>query len=80
MSSMGMFKNFMLKQMLKSKMKGMPEAQQAKLLSAIEKNPDFFKKIGEEVEKRKKSGQDEMSATMTVMREHQSELQKIMMQ
>lgn len=80
MSSMGMFKNFMLKQMLKSKMKGVPEAQQAKLLSAIDKNPDFFKKIGEEVEKRKKSGQDEMSATMQVMREHQSELQKLLQQ
>ena len=75
-----MFKNFMLKQMLKSKMKGVPEAQQAKLLSAIDKNPDFFKKIGEEVEKRKKSGQDEMSATMQVMREHQSELQKLLQQ
>jgi len=79
MLSMGIFKNFILKQTLKSKMKGLPEAQQEKLLSAIEKNPDFFKKIGDEVEKRKKSGQDEMSATMTVMREHQSELQKIMM-
>ena len=77
---MGIFKTFMLKQVLKSKLKGLPEAQQKKLISAIDKNPDFFKKIGDEVEKRKKSGQDEMQATMAVMREHQSELQKIMMQ
>lgn len=75
---MGMFQNFMLKQMLKSKMKGVPEAEQERILSLVEKNPDFFKKIGEEVEKRKKSGQSEMEATMQVMREHQAEFQKLM--
>lgn len=76
---MGMFQNFMLKQMLKSKLKGMPEGEQARVLKLVESNPDFFKKIGDEVEKRKKSGQDEMQATMEVMRTHQSELQKLMM-
>jgi hypothetical protein len=78
MLPMGMFKNFMLKQVLKSKMKGMPEAQQKMFLEVIEKNPDFFKKIGEEVEAKKKSGKDEMSATMEVMRQHQSEFQRLM--
>ena len=68
----------MLKQVLKSKMKGMPEAQQKMFLEVIEKNPDFFKKIGEEVEAKKKSGKDEMSATMEVMRQHQSEFQRLM--
>jgi len=75
---MGFFKNFMLKQALKAKMKDVPEAEREKLLAVMEKNPDFFKKIGEEVQKRVKSGQSEMAATMVVMREHQSELQKIM--
>jgi hypothetical protein len=71
-------KDFFVKQLLKSKMKGVPEEQQKLLMELVEKNPEFFKKIGEEVEKRKKSGQDEMTATMQVMREHQAELQKIM--
>lgn len=77
---MGFFQNFMLKQALKSKMKDVPEAEREKLMAVMEKNPDFFKKIGEEVQKRVKSGQSEMAATLTVMREHQAELQKIMMQ
>ena len=77
---MGMFQNFMLKHMLKSKMKGVPEDKQEMLLKMVEKNPDFFKKIGDEVEAKKKSGKDEMSATMEVMRQHQSELQKLMRQ
>jgi len=72
-------KDFFVKQMLKSKMKGVPEAQQQMMMELVEKNPEFFKKIGDEVEKRKKSGQDEMTATMQVMREHQAEFQKIMM-
>ena len=71
------FKDFLLKQTLKYKMKGVPEAEREKMLILMEKNPDFFKKIGEEVQKRMKSGQSEMAATMVVMREHQSELQKI---
>jgi len=76
---MGFFKDFMLRQALKAKMKDVPEAEREKLLGVMEANPDFFKKIGEEVQKRVKAGESEMAATMAVMREHQAELQKIMM-
>lgn len=75
---MGIFKNFMLKQAMKAKMKDVPEAEREKLLGIMERHPDFFKKVGEEVQKRVKSGQSEMAATMVVMREHQAELQKLM--
>ncbi|OHA91695.1 MAG: hypothetical protein A2665_01975 [Candidatus Zambryskibacteria bacterium RIFCSPHIGHO2_01_FULL_46_30] len=75
---MGIFKNFLLKQALKAKMKDVPEAERERLLALMEKNPDFFKKIGEEVQKRVKAGQGEMAATMVVMREHQSELQRLL--
>ncbi len=74
---MGAIKNFLLKQALKAKMKDMPEAQREQMLVLMEKNPDFFKKIGEEVQKRVKLGQSEMAATMVVMREHQAEFQKL---
>ena len=77
---MGFFKNFMLKQALKGKLKDVPEAERERLLAVMEKNPDFFKKIGEEVQRRVKGGQSEMAATMVVMREHQRELQKLMQQ
>ena len=75
---MGVFKSFLLKQALKAKMKDVPEAEREKMLALMEKNPDFFKKIGEEVQKRVKNGQSEMAATMVVIREHQAELQKLM--
>ena len=75
---MGILKNFLIKQALKAKMKDVPEAERERLLALMEKNPDFFKKIGEEVQKRVKAGQGEMAATMVVMREHQSELQRLL--
>ena len=73
-----MFQNFMLKQMLKSKMKGVPASEQERILGMVEENPDFFKMIGEEVEKLKKGGKSEMEATMEVMRKHQGDFQKLM--
>ncbi len=71
-------KDFFLKQMLKHKLKDVPEAQREMLMEVMEKHPEFFKKIGEEVQKLTKAGQSEMSATLMVMRKHQAELQKIM--
>jgi hypothetical protein len=75
---MGRFKNFLLKQALKSKMKDVPEAERERLLELMEKDPELFKKIGDEVKKRTKAGQSEMAASMVVMREHQAEIQKLM--
>lgn len=70
-------KNFFLRQALKVKMKDVPEAQRNELMALMEANPDFFKKIGDEVKKKVKQGQSETAATMVVMREHQAEFQKL---
>ena len=75
---MGFFKNMMMKQMLKSQMKGLPEDQQEKILKAIENNPEFFENIAKRIEQRIKEGKDQMSAAMEVMRENQDELRKMM--
>lgn len=75
---MGKIQDFMMKQVLKHKLKNVPEAQREMVMGMMEKDPEFFKKIGEEIEKRKKSGQGEMEATMAVMREHQADFQRLM--
>ncbi len=72
-------KHFFLKQVVKHKMKGAPEAEQERMLALMERNPDFFKKINDEVKRKVKSGKDETVATMEVMRSHQAEFQRIMM-
>ncbi|MBM2818219.1 MAG: hypothetical protein HW401_809 [Parcubacteria group bacterium] len=75
---MSFFKKFLMKKLLKSKMKDIPEAEQEKMLGAIEKNPDFFQNIAAEVQAKMKEGKDQMTATMEVMQKHQEELKKIM--
>ncbi len=73
-----MFKRFVIKQMMKKQLASLPEQQQEMILDAVEKNPEFFKKISEEVEVLKKQGKDQTSASLEVMRKHQKELQDIM--
>lgn len=76
---MAFFKNFLMKQMIKRQMKGVPESEQEKIIALVESNPDFFQNIAKEVEALTKQGKSQMAASMEVMRKHQGELQKMMM-
>ena len=70
--------NFLLTQAMKWKMKDVPEAEQQRIIAMVEKNPDFFTKIAGEIQEKIKGGKDQMTATMEVMRMHESELRKMM--
>ncbi len=59
-------------------MQGIPEDQQDKLFTAIEKNPELFQKIANEVQEKMKGGMDQMAASMHVMQKYQTELQQAM--
>lgn len=74
-----MIQQFLVRQALKMKMKDMPEGQREQILALVEKNPDLFKKIGEEVDRRvKKGGENQMKATMEVMKKYRDELSGLM--
>ncbi|HEY4476648.1 MAG TPA: hypothetical protein VJB69_01575 [Candidatus Paceibacterota bacterium] len=73
-----MFQDFLLKRLLKSQ--GFPEAQIELVLGAMKKNPELFKKIAGEVEKKVKDGMDKQAAAMAVMQAHQSELAQLMVE
>ena len=68
----------LMRKMLKSQMKGVPEAEQEKIFKIIEENPELFQKIATEVQEKIKGGKDQMSATMEVMGKYQSELKNIL--
>lgn len=70
--------NFLLGQALKWKMKDVPEDQREQIMALVQKDPELFKKIGEEVEKRVKGGEPQMKATMEVMKKYRTELASIM--
>lgn len=72
--------NFLLNQYAKWKLKDAPEAQREMMIALISKNPELFKKIGEEVERRKKGGESETRATMEVMKKYRNELAPLMQQ
>ncbi|MFH0755438.1 MAG: hypothetical protein V1910_02110 [bacterium] len=76
---MGFLKNFVLKQTIKSQMKGVPQAQQDMLLLAMEKNPQFFEDMAKEIKQKVKEGKSETVASMEVMRKNQDKLRKLMM-
>lgn len=69
---------FLLNQYAKWKLKDMPEAQREQMTALVSKNPELFKKIGEEIERRKKGGESEMKASMDVMKKYRTELAALM--
>lgn len=75
---MGIFKNFLMRKLIQSKMKDVPKEEQEKLIGMIEKNPEFFQKIGQEIQAKMNGGKDQMTATMEVMQAHQEEVKKMM--
>jgi len=72
--------SFLLGQYAKWKLKDVPEAQREQMTALVSKNPELFKKIGEEIERRKKGGEGEMKASMEVMKKYRAELQELMQQ
>ncbi len=75
---MSFFKNFLMKQMVKKQMKGMPEGEQARVLKMVEENPDLFSKIAEETQAKIKQGKGQMEASIEVMKKYQDEIRKVM--
>ncbi|MGI9118046.1 MAG: hypothetical protein ACR2IQ_00655 [Minisyncoccia bacterium] len=75
---MSMLKNFLMKKMLKSQLKGIPEAEQDRIINIVTKNPQLFEKIGKEVQEKIKGGMNQMTATQRVMEKYQKEIEQVM--
>ena len=71
-----MFKEFMLKKMLRAK--GVPPDQIDFFLEIIQKNPELLQKIAQEIEQKiKTEGKNEMQAGQEVMTKYKDDLAKI---
>ncbi len=71
-------KNFLMRKMLASKMKDVPQAEQDKLFNLIEKNPELFQKIALEVQEEMKKGKDQMAATMEIAKKYEADLKGLL--
>ncbi len=58
----------------------MPKEQQEMVMKMVNENPEFFKKISEEIDRKvKHEGKEKMAATFEVMRKYQGDMQKMML-
>jgi len=70
--------SFLLNQYAKWKLKDVPAAQRGQMTALVTKDPQLFKKIGEEIERRKKGGESETKAALDVMKKYRIELSALM--
>ena len=57
---------------------GVPEAQIEMFVAMIEKNPELFKTIANEIQEKVKKGMSQTDAGMEVMKKYEEELKKLM--
>ncbi|MBP9816704.1 MAG: hypothetical protein KBD05_01630 [Candidatus Pacebacteria bacterium] len=70
---------FLLRQVAKMKMKNVPAGQRDQIIGFLEKDPELMKKIGDEIDRRvKKGGENQMKASMEVMKKYRKELSELM--
>ncbi len=72
-----MLKEFFVRKLVESKMKDVPKEQRDMVVALIEKNPDFFAKLAQEIQVEIQGGADQMTATMNVMKRHETEIRSI---
>lgn len=71
-----MIKEFLMKKMLASQLKNVPENQREMIMKAIEKNPQLFEKIAKETEAKVKEGKNQVYAALEVMKKYETELRE----
>ena len=60
-------KDFLIKKQLEKQLKNLPEIKTSDM-KMVDENPDFFKKINNEINENVKNGQDKMLASVSVMK------------
>lgn len=66
-----------VQKLVERQMKDLPPEQQRMIMAIVQENPSLFEKIAKEVEVMKKTGVNEMYASMIVMKKYQAELATI---
>ena len=67
----------MLRQLMASKLKDVPQDQQEQLLKMVEKNPELFKKIALTVQAKMKEGKKQQAAMLEVLQLYRKEFEAL---
>ena len=60
------------------KRQGVSDEQIEMMMALVQKNPELFKRIAEEIQAKIKDGKDQQQAALEVMMSHKDELQEIL--
>ncbi len=73
-----MLKQFLTKKALEWRLRKAPQAQREQILALVEKDPDLFTKIAQEIKTEMKKGKGETAAALAVMPKYQQQLRAVM--
>ncbi len=73
-----MFKEFLMKKVIASQLKDVPQETKDKILAAVDKDPDFFTRLAAEIKAETDKGVDQMTAMKKIMEKNRTEIEKIM--
>ena len=71
-------KDYFADRALDRSLKNMPEGQRDLVKKIFKENPKLFEEISEEIKKRKKAGQNEMLASVSVMKKYEGKLRSLL--
>jgi len=63
---------------MERQLKNLPKEQQEAIMTAFEKDPEFFKDMAKEIKAEVKKGKSQQLASMQVMSKHQNKLRELM--
>lgn len=73
-----MFKEFLLKKLIQTKLGNIPKEDQERILRIVTKNPELFQEIAMKIKHQMDSGKSQEAATMSVMGEYQTQIKALM--
>ncbi len=69
-----MFKEMLMRKLIKSQLGGkIPDEQIDKLVALVTENPEFFKTVAEEVKRKTDNGMNQQDAVMQVIKSHETD-------
>ena len=73
-----MLKNFFIRQLIKRQFKEASDEQIDMILGVVEKNPQLFEKIGQEIKVATKAGKPQQQAAQEIMLKYKDQLLSVM--
>lgn len=73
-----MFKEFLMRKLIESKLGNLPKEERERIIAVVTKNPQLFQEIAMKIKQKTDAGAEQSVAMLSVMREYEGELKKLM--